>query len=193
MIISVDGTTQSSYEAYRKGGNLEKVIEGTQNIIKWKKALKSSTPHVVFQFLVVKANEHETKEVEELATLLGVNEVLFKTAQIYNYENGSDLIPHNQKYSRYKKKADGTWVIKNKLENSCWKMWHSTVFTWNGNVLPCCFDKDGKYQLGSISRDSFRQIWSSPMYNAFRKSILKSRKEIDICKNCTEGTKVWTD
>jgi radical SAM protein with 4Fe4S-binding SPASM domain len=191
LIISIDGTTQSTYEAYRKGGNLEKVLEGTENIIKWKKVLKSSTPHIVFQFLVVKANENQTREVQELATFLGVDEVVFKTAQIYNYKNGSDLIPDNQKYSRYKKKTDGTWVIKNKLENSCWKMWHSTVFTWNGSVLPCCFDKDGKYQLGSISKTQFREIWSSVKYNSFRKSILKSRKDIDICKNCTEGTKVW--
>jgi radical SAM protein with 4Fe4S-binding SPASM domain len=191
LIISIDGATQESYEAYRKGGSLEKVIEGTQNIIKWKKVLKSSTPHVVFQFLVVKANENETREIEELASFLGVNEVVFKTAQIYDYESGSDLIPDNQKFSRYKKRADGTWQIKNKLLNSCWKMWHSTVFTWNGNVLPCCFDKDGHHKLGSISVNNFATIWTSPEYHSFRKAILKSRKEIEICKNCTEGTKVW--
>ena len=40
LIISIDGTTQETYESYRIGGKLEKVIEGTKNIIKWKKNIK---------------------------------------------------------------------------------------------------------------------------------------------------------
>ncbi len=58
LIISIDGTTQETFEQYRVGGKLEKVIEGTKNIVKWKKELKSKTPHVIFQYLVVKPNEH---------------------------------------------------------------------------------------------------------------------------------------
>src|SRR6187551_3690684 len=46
LIISIDGTTQDTYQSYRVGGSLDKVIEGTKNIIRWKKELKSRTPHV---------------------------------------------------------------------------------------------------------------------------------------------------
>src|SRR5574339_272493 len=52
LIISIDGTTQEVYEQYRKGGRLDKVIEGTRNIVAWKKKLGTSKPQVVFQFLV---------------------------------------------------------------------------------------------------------------------------------------------
>ena len=48
LIISIDGTTQDSYIQYRVGGNLEKVIEGAKNIVKWKKELNSKTPFVFF-------------------------------------------------------------------------------------------------------------------------------------------------
>jgi len=41
LIISIDGTTQESYKSYRIGGDLQKVIDGTKNILKWKKKLKS--------------------------------------------------------------------------------------------------------------------------------------------------------
>jgi pyruvate-formate lyase-activating enzyme len=54
LIISIDGTTQETYEAYRKQGKLSNVIQGAKNIVKWKKQLKSKTPHIIFQFLVVK-------------------------------------------------------------------------------------------------------------------------------------------
>ncbi|MFC2187268.1 SPASM domain-containing protein [Fulvivirgaceae bacterium LMO-SS25] len=191
LIISIDGTTQETYESYRVGGKLEKVIEGTKNVIKWKKELKSTTPHIIFQFLVVKPNEHQIEDVKRLAKELGVDEVGFKTAQIYDYENGSDLIPTIDKYSRYKQKSNGKWEVKNKLLNHCWKMWHSSVITWDGKVVPCCFDKDAEHEMGNVDGQSFKAIWHSAAYDNFRKSLIRSRTEIEMCKNCTEGTKVW--
>lgn len=191
LIISIDGTSQDTYQSYRVGGNLDKVIEGTRNIIAWKKKLKSKTPHVVFQFLVVRPNEHEIPEVYTLAKKLGVDQVVLKTAQIYDYKNGSDLLPKQEKYSRYKENTDGSFSIKNNLDNHCWKMWHSCVITWDGKVVPCCFDKDAHFVLGDLANETFEEIWFSDSYNQFRASLLKSRSEIEICKNCTEGTKVW--
>ena len=191
LIISIDGTTQETYEQYRIGGTLQKVINGTKQIIAAKKTLKSKTPHIVFQFLVVKPNEHQLNDVKKLAKELGVDEVVFKTAQVYDFENGNPLIPENIKYSRYIKNKDGTYSIKNKLLNQCWRMWSSCVVTWDGVVVPCCFDKDAKHQLGDLKSQSFKELWTSDKYQNFRQSILKSRQEIDICKNCSEGTKVW--
>ena len=37
LIISVDGITQEVYEQYRIGGKLDKVLEGTKEILKQKK------------------------------------------------------------------------------------------------------------------------------------------------------------
>ncbi len=191
LIISIDGTSQDTYESYRIGGQLNKVIEGTQNVIKWKKSLKSSTPHIIFQFLVVKPNEHQIDEVYELANELSVDEVKLKTAQIYDYENGSELIPSQDKYSRYRKLKSGKYQIKSKLLNHCWKMWHSCVITWDGSVVPCCFDKDAHHALGNIESVGLTNVWKSSTYNQFRKTLLKSRSEIEMCRNCTEGTAVW--
>ena len=84
------------------------------------------------------------------------------------------------------------YELKNKLLNQCWRMWQGCVITWDGKIVPCCFDKDAKYKLGNLERDTFESIWFSESYNNFRRSILKSRNQIDICTNCTEGTKVWS-
>ncbi len=192
LIISIDGSTQETYQSYRINGNLQKVIEGSKNILRWRKKLNSTTPYVIFQFLVVRQNEHQTGEIKKLASDLGVDEVRFKTAQIYNYQNGSDLIPLNPKYSRYQKNQNGTYSIKNEMLNHCWRMWHSCVITWDGLVVPCCFDKDATHQLGDLKNEPFEKIWKNGKYQSFRGSLLKARKEIDICTNCTEGTKVWS-
>ncbi|RAW02805.1 SPASM domain-containing protein [Pseudochryseolinea flava] len=188
LIISIDGTSQDTYESYRVGGSLDKVIEGTENVIRWKKKLKAKTPHVIFQFLVVRQNEHQIPDVSALAKKLGVDQVVLKTAQVYDYKNGSPFIPTQDQYSRYQKNGDGTYAIKNEMYDRCWKMWHSCVITWDGKVVPCCFDKDGKYVLGDLSKNTFSEIWRGEAYGDFRASLFRSRSEIDICRNCTEGT-----
>ncbi|MHA4843067.1 SPASM domain-containing protein [Flavitalea antarctica] len=192
LIISIDGTTQDVYQQYRIGGKLEKVLEGARNIVKWKKELKSKTPFVFFQFLVVKPNEHQVDDIKRLAMEIGVDEVRFKTAQVYDFENDPNkLIPTTEKFSRYKKNAKGEYQVKNALQNHCWRLWHATVISWDGLVVPCCFDKDAQHRLGDLKGKPFKEIWHNDAYIDFRKKMLKSRKDIDICSNCSEGTKVW--
>jgi len=194
LIISIDGTTQDVYEQYRVGGKLQKVLEGTKNIIKWKKELRSKTPFIFFQFLVVKPNEHQVDDIKRLAREIGVDEVRFKTAQVYDYKNDpNQLIPVNKKFSRYKKNKNGEYEIKNDLNNHCWRLWHSPVITWDGLVVPCCFDKDAQHQLGDLKGKSFKEIWNDKEYVRFRSQILQGRRNIDICANCSEGTKVWSE
>jgi len=192
LIISIDGVTQEVYEQYRVHGRLDKVLEGTRNILDARKRLKSATPYVIFQFLVVKPNEHQVKEVKKLGREMGVDEVKFKTAQVYDYENGNPLIPANPKFSRYRQHPDGKWSINNRMLNQCWRMWQGCVVTWDGLVVPCCFDKDATHRMGDLKSQGLSEIWRGVPYADFRGKILHSRKEIDICANCTEGTKVWT-
>lgn len=192
LIISIDGTTQETYKQYRVGGNLEKVIAGAKNIVKWKKELKSKTPFIIFQFLVVKHNEHQIEEIKQLGKEVGVDQVRFKTAQVYDYINDpNNLIPVNEKYSRYKKNKDGTYKSKNKMANHCWKLQHANVITWDGLVVPCCFDKDARHRLGNLKYESFKEVWHNNNYKQFRRELMNSRKNIDICANCSEGTSVW--
>lgn len=192
LIISIDGTTQDTYQQYRVGGKLDKVLEGAANVVKWKKELKSRTPFIIFQFLVVRHNEHQIDEVKALAKKIGVDQVRLKTAQVYDYENDPNkLIPVNAKYSRYKKNKEGKMEYRGNNANHCWRLWHDPVITWDGAVVPCCFDKDAQHKLGDLKNQSFKELWHNGNYSQFRIKVLQSRKNIDICANCSEGVKVW--
>jgi radical SAM protein with 4Fe4S-binding SPASM domain len=192
LIISIDGTTQETYKQYRVGGNLQKVMDGAARVVKWKKELKSQTPFIIFQFLVVRHNEHQVEDVKKLAREIGVDQVRLKTAQVYDYENDpNQLIPLNQKYSRYKKDSQGKTVFRGNNANHCWRLWHDPVITWDGAVVPCCFDKDAQHKLGNLKEQSFKELWKNTNYRRFRTQVLESRKNIDICANCSEGVKVW--
>jgi radical SAM protein with 4Fe4S-binding SPASM domain len=186
IIISLDGTDQESYSSYRIGGDFEKVISGIKNVVAWKKKMKSKSPYIILQFLVLKTNEHRIAEIQELSKGLGVDELQLKSAQFYDYKNGNQLTPVNTKYSRYLKNADGTYSLKKKIKNHCLRMWQSLVITWDGKVIPCCFDKDAHHQLGDLNNSPLKEIWKSNDYKALRKQILRNRKSISICNNCTE-------
>ncbi len=189
LIISIDGVDQESYSKYRIGGQLDKVIEGSKNIVNAKKKAGRG-PLIIWQFIAFRHNEEQIPEIKALAKKVGVDKLVIKTAQIYDFENDENLIPINTDLSRYEKK-DGRYKIKNKLLNHCWRLWQGCVITWDGKIAPCCFDKDASHQFGDLSNQTFTEIWHNSKYSSFRKLVLKSRKNIDICQNCTEGTKIW--
>ena len=192
LIISVDGITQATYEQYRVNGSLSKVLEASAFLVEAKKERKSATPFLIFQFLAVKPNEAEIPAVFTLAKEIGIDEVRIKTAQLYDFKNGNSLMPEQEEYARYAKQSDGTYKLKGRQGNHCWRMWSGSVLTWDGKVVPCCFDKDASHVLGNVTDQHFQGIWKSKEYQKFRYAVLVNRQEIDICKNCSEGTKVWS-
>ena len=186
LIVSMDGITQEVYQDYRIGGSLEKVTHGLSLLLAERKKAKLDFPRVILQFLVTGKNEHQVTTLKAWAKEIGVDELQLKTTQIYDFENGSDLIPSDLGYSRYVPVGNGKWKIKKKIENKCWRMWQGAVVTWDGKVVPCCFDKDAAHVMGELKSNTMESIWRSVPYFDFRKQLLADRTQIEICKNCTE-------
>ncbi len=191
LIVSLDGITQEAYAQYRVGGRLARVQQGIQELAYWKRRLRSRRPHLIAQCIVWRSNEHQLAEVERLARRWGADEVCFKRAQVYDYRRGHPLLPTRLHYSRYLPHPDGSWSPRHPLLNHCWRLWYGCVITWDGIVVPCCFDKDAAHRLGDLKTTPFADIWQGPAYRHFRQRLLKGRKEIDICTNCAEGCSVW--
>lgn len=186
IIISMDGSSNQIFSRYRIGGELSKVINAISYITNYKKQVKSKKPFVEVQFLVLKHNEHEIKDAQKLAEQLNADKLSFKTTQIYDIANNAHLLPLNDKYSRYFKNAKGNFSLKKKIRNKCYKMWSSAVITWDGRLVPCCYDKDATYTFGNLKEEKLSTIWRSNDYNKFRDNILKNRKDIEMCVNCGE-------
>ena len=185
LIISVDGTDQKTYETYRVGGSLNTVREGIRNLAQARKSAGSKTPEIIIQFLVLRSNQDQLRDIRRKGLEWGGDKVEVKSAQFNDFINGNPLMPDEGKYSRYT--GRGTYRIKNTLPDHCFRMWSSCVISWDGKVVPCCFDKDAEHMLGKINERSFREIWEGLGYYEFRQMILKQRKTINICRNCTEG------
>lgn len=185
IIISVDGLTQTVYEQYRRGGDLVKAIEAIRLLAQWKKELNSKTPIIEAQFIVMKHNEFQIPDFKTTAKDWGADKAVLKTAQI-DLDRVESLMPNQIRYSRYAKQTNGTWQLKKRLKNSCWRQWSGAVIAVNGDVLPCCFDKNGDHVFGNLHENSFNDIWNGEKATAFRQAILSDRKQFAICRNCTE-------
>lgn len=182
IIISMDGFSNETYSQYRKNGDIEKVKSGIMALIQAKKMHRKKNPKIIVQTLVNAYNESEIEIIKTwIKSLKGVK-LSLKTMQIYH---SFDFLPKQKKYSRYIY-YDGKWLVKHKQKNRCFRIWSQCVITHEGDVVPCCFDKNADFCMGNIKHQSIDEIWKNKQFNQFRNKILYERKSIAICTNCTE-------
>ncbi len=184
LIVSLDGMDQQTYSAYRVNGEFLKVTEGIRNIAYSRKKYHSSLK-LEIQFLVNHFNEHQIAEARKFASHMNAR-LKLKSMQIISKNDFVKWLPSLKKFRRYEL-INNEYIIKSTFPDRCARLWFNPVITWDGKVLPCCFDKDGEYVMGDLNEDSFREIWNGPKYRSFRKSILSGRYMTDICRNCTSG------
>lgn len=191
LIISVDGTDQSTYAQYREGGDLNIILEGTKYLNALKKETRKSKPEIIFQILVFRHNENQVKDFKVFAMKNGADRSWIKSAQVINPDRLIDIIPRNDHFSRYIPDPEGRLITKARIRNQCRRLWRTCVVTTDGNIVPCCFDKEAEYIMGSLKDTRFSEIWKNEKYTEFRESILHNRSRTDICNNCSEGIEVY--
>ena len=184
LIVSLDGMDQKVYTEYRRNGDFGKVIEGIKSVAAARDRLNSAMK-MELQFLVSRYNEHQIADAERFAK--DVKAVLkLKSMQVINRQDSGKWMPSDKRYMRYKDEG-GKYAIRNSMPSRCLRLWLNPVVTWDGKVIPCCFDKDADFVMGDLKNESFRSIWNSNRYSDFRKKILTGRNKTNICRNCTSG------
>ncbi len=182
IIISMDGFSNETYTKYRQNGDVDKVKNGIIVLIKAKQNLHKKKPKIIVQTLVNAYNENEIEKIKAWVKSLKDATLSLKTMQIYH---SFHFLPQNKKYSRYIYQ-NGRWIVKYKPKNRCFRIWSQCVITYDGKVVPCCFDKNANFCMGNIKDQSINKIWNNDQFTQFRKKILYNRKKIPICLNCTE-------
>lgn len=184
LIVSLDGMDQQSYSKYRVNGNLETVMAGIRNVSLERQRLNSPMK-LELQFLVNRFNEHQITQAESFAREVKAT-LRLKSMQVIDGHDAGKWMPSTRKLARYEA-SGGRFTIKNPMPSRCLRLWLNPVITWDGKVLPCCFDKDAEYEMGDLRSESFREIWQGSKFREFRQKVLSDRKSIQICRNCTSG------
>ncbi|MFW5889866.1 MAG: radical SAM/SPASM domain-containing protein [Marinilabiliaceae bacterium] len=185
IVVSLDGFTQPVYEIYRRKGHVETVKTGISELLKAREKRGAKYPLVVVQYLAFSHNRHELSKIKQWCRDQGVDKLEIKRAQINEF--GDRTVAPDQNKSRYKTGSKGKFEIKGKARNYCWRQWSSAAITWDGTMVPCCYDKNADHPMGHLADNSFEKIWNGLNANTFRNVILTNRSSISICRNCPEG------
>jgi len=161
LVASIDGASEESYRAYRRGGSFAKALNNLKVFIETKKSLSSDSPRIQWKFLVFRQNEHEIEKARLLAEEIGVP-IQFSLAVAPGvFESTLD---------EYNNKDFAEKFIKN-YGLPCEQLWKSPVICPDGEVLPCCMVNQKKYSVGNLFKEEFSDIWNNSTYQALRRII----------------------
>ena len=192
LYCSIDGITQDVYQKYRKKGALGTVKKNLKLVSGKKRELGSSTPQIMWQFLLMKHNEHQVPELEKFKKEHGIDTLILGnlrsdmgkeifTKDAKKIEETQGFLPENEDYSRY----DYSKKERKLQKKYCHFPWFVTVINWNGSVAPCCSNYYEKNDFGNAFEEGFKKIWNNEKYVNARK-VIASRMEIPgvVCSNC---------
>jgi radical SAM protein with 4Fe4S-binding SPASM domain len=69
---------------------------------------------------------------------------------------------------------------------SCNRPWETLTVTWDGDVVPCCYDYDKKEPLGNVRDQTLMAIWNGEPMRRLREQFVTGRIETALCRDCEE-------
>lgn len=180
IIVSMDVPGDDS--SFSVGGNYQMVKQNIETLAKLKIKHKTSFPLIEAQMVVTSHNENHCETFRKDLRDAGADIIKLKSAWFADLNDPSLPVPI--KNSRYRKNPDGTWSLRKSIRNKCSRIFTTMVVTFNGDVIPCCFDKNCIYVMGNINNEPLLKIWKNIVFRKFRKGILDDREKTGICNNC---------
>ncbi len=187
LIVAVDGLDQLTYEKYRKGGSLQRVISSIKNIVAERASAGVQHPLITLRFIVMKHNEHQVDRVKEFAEDLGVDRITFRSAVVRRstLDLQERLTPHASEFQQ--SSCNGFLYGVNPIErlnNYCHRPYANLTVFSNGDVVTCENDFNAVYPLGNVADQSICRILSSGKSRTFLKTFRKDLDRFIFCREC---------
>jgi radical SAM protein with 4Fe4S-binding SPASM domain len=198
LTVSLHGASQATFEAYQPGKSFEEAVAKVRHIVAVRDRMRSRTPDVQLNFVVLKQNEHERDAFERLAAELGCKAVFSTPAMNVRFlgrdknlvslnlapdvlakrtqEHLDRWLPDDKRHvlAPYRAMRDGALDFEqfngHKPFNCSWP-WQAAVVNWDGQVVTCCGSFDPAEDMGSVFDQPFGKIWNSEKYRMARRSF----------------------
>jgi radical SAM protein with 4Fe4S-binding SPASM domain len=66
----------------------------------------------------------------------------------------------------------------------CWSIFTEGHVTYDGRLSACCFDHDGRFTMGDLREQPFREAWSSAPFQQLRAAHLTGDVSNTVCESC---------
>jgi radical SAM protein with 4Fe4S-binding SPASM domain len=190
LTVSLDGTTQDVYEVYRKGGQIDRVLGNLETLLRLRRARRSKTPVVEWQFLVMKHNEHQIPDARRLAKEIGVDRIRFTPAglpfdDLSNVSLAEQWLPQSREFRNYDPET-----IRRRgylYDEPCFYLYRGMTINPAGEVSPCCVVHHARSDFGNLLESDLADVWNNAHYRSSR--ALFSRRSVasgidTICARC---------
>lgn len=164
--FSIEGFTPEFYEKYRVGGKFSSVLENIQRLNKVRKALKSRTPLIRIQTVLLPETEK-------------INGYLRKFKMFWGkYADEISAI-------EYKEESGSVKCVPGSYRWACHQLWQRMVVLCDGRILPCNEDWSGKLSLGNVRFMRIKSAWNSFRLEKIRRThMLGGAGRINACSGC---------
>ncbi len=187
LMVAIDGIDAATFNQYRVGVDFEKVVMGLQALL----ARRPFSLEVIWQFIVMKHNQHQIEQARAIAQQLGVKfalkavslDMLPETAQ------PDEHLPENLRYSRYEWQGE-MLMLKSGL-HSCYFVDATLMINADGSVAPCSFDAQGLLTLGDANTQSIADIWQGQPLQELRRKLQQERQTLNPCNKCAVGSQLF--
>ncbi len=66
----------------------------------------------------------------------------------------------------------------------CWSVFTEGHVTWDGKLSACCFDHDGRFEMGDLTRQPFMEAWNSVRFQELRSAHISKDLKGSVCEKC---------
>ncbi len=66
----------------------------------------------------------------------------------------------------------------------CWAVFTEGHITFDGHLSACCFDHDGRFNMGDLNEQSFLEAWNSVAFQKLRRANLEKDVAGTACESC---------
>lgn len=182
MLVSIDGATQSVYQQYRIGGNIQHVIENIKRVNFYKHQYNQKIPFLKWQFILFGHNEDELPAAKKMAQDLGMQfDVKLNGDPDYSPIKNINQAVSESGYKSWNDYLEKTGSIRN---HSCYQLWETPVINWDGKLVGCCRNRYGHF--GNVFIDGIGKCIRSKKYVYTKKMLMgKVPPRDDIpCMSC---------
>ena len=213
LIISLNTARPETYPLIHvtaKASSFSKIVDEIDFLVQEKRRHPRANLKVTLSFILSRLNFGEVEEMVSLSTRLGVDKALFRVAETGTHMSYLDLTPEEMGDLQGNLRAAGRQAEEMGLDTNlhvilnsqtqeigygggeekraraytqvpCTIGWYFTMILADGTVNPCC---ECTMKVGDLKTQSFREIWRSEAYRAFRRTSVGFPQGTSIPQGC---------
>ncbi len=164
MRFSIDGGNKKDFEAIRRGAKWENVLS---NVNKFLDKNKKTGKNIKTSILCLMTNPSKQVSEEFKKLLEKVDE--YRINPPHNWDGSKNL------------------GLKSKsIKGGCWRALKSMAILWDGRVVPCCADLNGRGIIGDLKTQKLYKVYlGKERLEILNKMKNNQRSKIELCKNCS--------